>query len=118
LKKPPEGGFFAFEIVQSMNLRSRYEQAVRELRARAQAMQREGLAAEAIARSLHAERIRLASHFKELTPEPYRSRIYERTLQVYGNEFGPSIEFLRASGKSWEAIIDSATRPGLPPPFD
>ncbi len=95
-----------------MSLRSRYEQAVRDLRERAAEMRREGASAETIARAIHAERRRLASLFKELTPEPYRTRIYERTVEVYGDALGPTIEFLRARGKSWEAIIEGATRPG------
>ncbi|MBY0296966.1 MAG: cell wall-binding protein [Methylobacterium sp.] len=95
-----------------MTLRSRYEQAVRDLQARVAEMRRDGLSSEAIARSVHAERRRLAVLFKRLTPEPYRTRIDARTLAVYGSEDGPSIAFLRAQGKSWEAIIESATRPG------
>ncbi|ACA19061.1 putative cell wall binding repeat-containing protein [Methylobacterium sp. 4-46] len=97
-----------------MSLRSQYEQAVRDLREHAAEMRRRGASAEAIARAMHAERRRLASLFKEQTPEPHRTRIYERTVRVYGNEIGPSIESLRAMGKSWEAIIESATRPGPP----
>lgn len=98
-----------------MDIRALYETAVRDLRARAVEMRRDGVPAEAIARELHAERRRLAATFKALTPEPYRTRIYERTVRVYGNELGPSIEFLRAQGKTWEAIIESAMRPGRPP---
>ena len=98
-----------------MNLRTRYEQAVHDLRQRAAYMRRGGASAEAIARILHTERRELAARFKELTPEPYRTGIYRRTFEVYGDELGPSIEFLRAQGKSWDAIIDSATRPGPGP---
>jgi predicted TIM-barrel fold metal-dependent hydrolase len=97
-----------------MDIRARYETAVRDLRERVAELRRDGVPAETIAREVHAERRRLAAHFKALTPEPYRTRIYERTIQVYGNELGPSIEFLRAQGKSWEAIIESAMRPGPP----
>ena len=65
-----------------------------------------------IARAVHAERTRLAAAFKELTPEPLRSRIRSRSLAIYGDTNGPTIESLRARGKSWDDIIDSATRPG------
>lgn len=88
---------------------------MRELRGRASEMQRNGACAEAIARAMHAERIRLASSFKEQTPEPYRTRIHERTARVYGNASGPTIEFLRTAGKSWEAIAEGAMRPGRLP---
>ncbi|OAS25992.1 hypothetical protein [Methylobacterium platani] len=97
-----------------MNIRASYETAVRNLCGRVAEMKRDGVPAETIARDVHAERLRLAAHFKALTPEPYRTRIYERTVRVYGNDLGPSIEFLREQGKSWEAIIESAMRPGLP----
>ncbi|AWB20182.1 cell wall-binding protein [Methylobacterium currus] len=97
-----------------MSLRDRYEAAVRGLAERAAALRREGLSPEAIARDVHAERRRLAVHYKSLTPEPYRSRIAARTIRVYGNPDGPSIDFLRARGKTWEAIIAGATRPGPP----
>lgn len=95
-------------------LRSHYEQAVRDLRERVGQMRRDGTSPEAIARAVHAERRRLAAHFKDLTPEPYRTRIYERTVRVYGSQDGPSIEFLRSKGKSWDEIIESAMRPGPP----
>ncbi|MCF4129477.1 cell wall-binding protein [Methylobacterium sp. SyP6R] len=101
-----------------MPLRARYEAAVADLRERVAALRRDGLPAEAIARAVHAERLRLAAHFKALTPEPYRTRIVERTVRVYGNALGPSIDFLRVRGKSWEAIIESATRPGPPVGLD
>ncbi len=97
------------------DLRSRYEAAVLALRAWVAALRDEGRSSEVIARAVHAERARLAATFKALTPEPLRSRIRTRTLAVYGNSIGPTIESLRARGKSWDDIIDSATRPGPPP---
>lgn len=93
-------------------LRLRYEQAVFGLRASVAVLRSEGASPEVIARAVHAERRRLAATFKELTPEPLRSRIYGRTRAVYGDPLGPTIERLRAQGKSWDDIIDSATRPG------
>ena len=38
--------------------------------------------------------------------------IYERNLNKYGDKLGPSIEYLRSKGNSWEDIIESAYRPG------
>jgi hypothetical protein len=100
-------------------LRLRYETAVVGLRVQVVAMQDAGHPPEAIARAVHAERRRLAATFKELTPEPLRSQIYKRTLAVYGDPIGPTIETLRDRGKSWGDIIGSAVRPGpLPSPDD
>ena len=67
---------------------------------------------------MHAERRQLAGIFKERTPEPLRTRIHNRTLAVYGDPLGPRIDDLRAQGKSWDGIIESATRPGRPVPDD
>ncbi|MGH7040922.1 MAG: hypothetical protein ACREFY_02170 [Acetobacteraceae bacterium] len=94
------------------DLRSRYEAAVLGLGAWVAALRDEGRSSERIARAVHAKRRRLAVTFKELTPEPLRSRIRSRTLAIYSNSIGPTIDGLRAQGKSWDDIIDSATRPG------
>ena len=99
-------------------LRSYYEDAVLGLRGRVTAMRDEGASSQVIARAVHAERRRLAAAFKELTAEPLRSWIYDRTVAVYGDPIGPTIETLRAQGKSWDDIIESATRPGPRPSFN
>ena len=92
--------------------RARYEALVRDLARRATAMRRAGVDLETIARTLHAERRALSTRFKEITPEPLRTVIHDRTVAVYGDPLGPTIEFLRAQGRSWDEIIDGATRPG------
>jgi hypothetical protein len=96
-------------------LRLEYEERVVALRDRANAMRRDGSTPEAIARAMHAARRRLCQVFKEQTPEPQRTRIFERTRAVYDDPLGPSVEFLRLQGKSWEHIIESASRPGPSP---
>lgn len=101
----------------SEDLRSSYETAVSGLKALVAAMRCGGASAEEIARTVHAERRRLAAFFKQRTPRSLRSQIYSRTLSAYGDPVGPTIEHLRARGKSWEDIIDSATRPGRLSPF-
>lgn len=92
--------------------RARYEALVKDLALRVDELRRQGLAPETIARTLHAERRTLSTQFKEITPEPLRTVIHDRTVAVYGDPLGPTIEFLRAQGKSWGEIIDGATRPG------
>jgi hypothetical protein len=100
------------------DLRSLYEAAVSGLQARVTAMRHAGAPAKEIAHVVHAERRRLAAHFKQRTPDPLRAQIYRRTLAVYGDPLGPTIEHLRARGRSWDDIIDSATRPGSLPHGD
>lgn len=63
------------------------------LRGRADAMRREGSAPEAIARATLVARRQLCQVFKKQTPEPQRTRIFERTRAVYGAPLGPSVEF-------------------------
>jgi hypothetical protein len=104
-------------LTSDADLRSRYETAVLALREQVATMRGAGATAEAITRAVHAERHKLAARFKEQTQEPLRSQIYERTLAVYGDAIGPSIERLQSQGKSWDDIIDSATRPGPLPSF-
>jgi hypothetical protein len=93
--------------------RAEYEMLVSQLCAKAAEMKGAGADAESIARALHAQRRSLAAHYKKLTPEPLRSKIHQRTLAVYRDPLGPTIEFLLSKGKSWDQIIDSATRPGV-----
>jgi hypothetical protein len=93
-------------------LRAEYEQAVRAIAHEVLVMRGGGTDAESIARFAHAERQRIALAYKDLTPEPLRSRIRERTIAVYGQAAGPSIEYLRQRGRSWEQIADGASRPG------
>jgi hypothetical protein len=94
------------------SLRGQYEAAVRALGQQADALRTAGLSAEQIARSLHAQRRALGVAFKDLTPPEVLDRIYARNLEKYGDRLGPTIEWLRAHGKSWEQIIESASRAG------
>jgi hypothetical protein len=71
-----------------------------------------GADAAATARLLHAERNALKLQYRELTPPDLLKTIEARNLEKYGNTLGPSIDHLRAAGKSWDDIIESATRAG------
>jgi hypothetical protein len=99
-------------------LRLQYEAQVMALHDLADAMRLDGATPEAIARAMHAARRQLCQVFKDRTPEPQRTRIFERTHAVYGDPFGPGVEFLRLQGRTWEQIIESAARPGRSPVED
>ncbi len=75
-------------------------------------MRAAGASPEQVARQLHQLRRDLGIKYKDLTPAPQLEIIYARNLEVYGDKLGPSVDWLRANGKSWEKIIDSASRPG------
>ncbi|NJP82968.1 hypothetical protein HCK01_37860 [Streptomyces sp. AA8] len=93
-------------------LRQAYINEVEALSQQAASMRAAGASQETIARTLHKARRDLGVKYKDLTPEPLRSEIYQRNLQKYGDKLGPTIDWLRAKGKTWEQIIESATRTG------
>ncbi len=61
---------------------------------------------------MHAERRVIGERYKSLTPPDKLAEIYERNIDIYGDKLGPSIDWLRARGKSWDQIIESASRTG------
>lgn len=93
-------------------LRQQYVAEVGRLADRARQMRAAGSSPETIARTLHAERRALGVRYKDMTPEQLRQQIYQRNMEKYGDPLGPSVEWLRARGKSWEDIIESASRTG------
>jgi hypothetical protein len=56
--------------------------------------------------------LRTGVKYKDLTPEQLREAIYARNRVKYGDPLGPTIDYLRNKGKSWEDIIESAARTG------
>jgi RHS repeat-associated protein len=93
-------------------LRRQYEGAVEALGARVPGMRQAGMSSEQIARALHAERNALKVEYRKLSPADDVRRFEARNMERYGDPLGPSIEQLRAAGKSWDDIIESAARPG------
>jgi hypothetical protein len=89
-----------------------YVEAVQGLGERAAAMRRAGASPEEIARALHAERNALKAQFRGMSPADAVKRFEQRNTEKYGEPLGPTIEQLRSSGKTWEQIIESSTRPG------
>lgn len=61
--------------------------------------------------------------YRDLTPSDQVAIYESRNIEKYGNPLGPSVDQLRAQGKIWQEIIDSAARPGggdlsfVPPGF-
>lgn len=51
--------------------------------------------------------------YKDATPPDLRSYIYRMNLADNGDELGPTMDYLRnIKNKSWDDIIESASRPG------
>jgi hypothetical protein len=105
----------AEEGVRDRSLRVAYLHEVAALADRAASLTASGLSEEAVARILHAERRALAERYKGLTSPARRARLYRRNVERYGDPHGPTVECLRAGGRSWADIIASSSRAGAPP---
>jgi hypothetical protein len=92
--------------------REAYKVAVRSLGRQVPKLRAQGMNSEQIARQLHAQRRALGEAFKRFTPKDLLEKAYARNLQKYGDKLGPTIDWLRAQGKTWEQMIESASRPG------
>ncbi len=101
---------------QAMNtipaVRAAYMAEVKGLSSIVTKMRAAGSTTEEIARKLHRLRRSLGVKYKSLTPNEALQKIYKRNIEKYGDKLGPSIDYLRQSGKSWQDIIDSALRTG------
>ncbi len=104
MAQPPDRGI--------TELRQEYEQRVGLLAQLAAELLAAEVPMETVARRVHAARRDLTQEYKERTPEPLRGRIRARTLVVYGDEIGPTVEFLREGGADWIDIVRAAGRTG------
>jgi hypothetical protein len=93
-------------------LREAYIREVEALKATAEQMRAAGKTPEEIARTLHQMRRNIGIKYKELTPPEMLEQIYQRNLEKYGDKLGPTIDYFRSRGKTWEEIIESACRTG------
>lgn len=93
-------------------LRQAYVNEVKALEDVALNMRAAGASPEQVARQLHQMRRDLGVQYKDLTPAPQLEAIYARNIEKYGDKLGPTVDWLRAKGKSWEQIIESASRSG------
>ena len=93
-------------------LRQAYVDEVNGLKGQADRMRNAGSTPEQIARKMHQARRDLGAKYKNLTPPDKLKEIYARNLSRYNDKLGPTIDWLRAHGKSWDDIIESACRTG------
>lgn len=100
------------ENIKGNPLRQAYEAEVAGLAARADALRASEPNLEAVARRMHQLRIDTSANYKHLTPEALRQYIFEVNMGRYGNEWGPSFEYLvQKYNGDYEQIISAATRP-------
>lgn len=73
----------------------------------------QNISKENVAITLHKARRELGIKYKDATPSDLREYIYRMNMNDYGDELGPTIDYLRnIKNKSWDEIIESASRPG------
>jgi hypothetical protein len=97
------------------DLRSRYEAAVGELEEKTSGMLVAGIDEEQVACWAVHHRGLLKLKYRELTPRDALAVIEAWTFKRYGNCLGPTVDQLRARGKSWADIIHCAARRGRQP---
>ena len=102
----------AERIRKMSKMRDGYEAEVKALRAEASSMLGSGKTEEEVARHVSARRREIGIKYKDLTPADKRQQIYERNLAKYGDKLGPTPDYLRSKGRSWQDIIDGACKPG------
>jgi hypothetical protein len=93
-------------------LRQAYVEQVGMLDEIALSMRAAGATPEQVARQVSGMRRELGVKYKNITPPEKLEEIYARNLKNYGDKLGPTIDFLRAKGKTWEQITESASRAG------
>jgi RHS repeat-associated protein len=94
------------------SLRQGYADAVSQLRDIGNSLRAAGVDSEQIARAMHADRRAIGEQFKALTPPDKLAEISARNFNKYGDKLGPTVDWLRSQGKSWDDIIESAGRIG------
>lgn len=94
-------------------LRQRYEAEVRALSDEHAQLLAQGWNVERIARYLHRRRRRIGMRYK-LRTTPFgphgQIAIYRRNRRKYGDALGPSVDWLRQRGRTWDDICESACR--------
>lgn len=99
-------------FARTIPIRIIYVKRVKDLKKLEYALRASGKNSEQIAKILNRKRRAIGRLLKNKTPQPFRDLIYKRNSQAYNDIYGPTWKALRAKGKSWESIIESASRPG------
>ena len=89
-----------------------YIASVKAIASGVPALRAAGKSSEQIARIVHGRRRAIQDAARAVTPPGQLRAILARNLRKYGDELGPTMPWLRRSGKSWDEIIESASRPG------
>jgi RHS repeat-associated protein len=102
----------AFSAARIAAGRAAYTAEVAEIQVMAENARLAGATPEAVARMAHQLRRDIGIKYKELTNPALLEQIYARNVSTYGDRLGPTIDWLRTQGKSWQQITNSASRTG------
>lgn len=91
-------------------IRVQYMNRVSKLRNIAAKMKSNGKSAEEIAKVLNRKRRALGRLFKNATDAEARHAAFARNMKKYGDKWGPTWQYLRGQGKSWEEIAESQAK--------
>ncbi len=99
-------------------IRTAYVGEVKALKGVAETLSKQGLSPQQVANIVHGMRRTIGEKYKHITPFIQRQMIYIRNRaprwmggKGYDSIYGPSVNWLRRSGKSWDDIIQSASKP-------
>ena len=92
-------------------LRQAYEEEVANLSKQGNDLLKQGTSKKSVARTLNQARRDLGIKYKDATPQPLRNYIYDLNQERYGDPLGPKFEGMLRDGKTYDQIIESASRP-------
>jgi hypothetical protein len=75
-------------------------------------MRLQGKSSEEIARTVNAQRNQLKLDYRAQTNPTEVAKYEQRNMTLYQNPVGPTVEQLIQKGKTWDDIINSASKPG------
>lgn len=106
------GLLFGRHIEDQRSLRGRYVEEVAGIATAVDYMRSIGRKDQEIAETASMMRRGIGAKYKHMTPVAALSRIKDRNQQKYGDELGPTIQWLRDRGSTWMEIIEDSSRAG------
>jgi len=104
------GILFGRHIEDQRSVRGRYVEEVSGIAITVDYMRSIGRKDQEIAETASMMRRGIGAKYKHMTPGVALSRIKDRNRQKYGDELGPTIQWLRDRGTTWVEIIDDSSR--------
>lgn len=92
--------------------RQAYVRAVQGLKKSGETLLKQGYSKENVAIILNSQRRALGKMYKDVTPAKELEKVFARNMKVYGDKYGPTVKWLREQGKTWDDIIEAASRSG------